>query len=1111
MNSLQQHCAPDTERVGFLYKNIPRFSALDLGGAIVTTLALGERSLSDEIVVWICAIGVVLLVRHLLLFEYRNTQRVLTDPTRWENFYALTALFTGSCFASLSFLLPLSPEQGAFLYLFYFGQIVARGFAYHSSWRSFICFALPLAAAEYVVLTGLGVRFSLSDAFALLIPLLAILGLILERRRTMKSAADASQQVQALQRTFKQVFDNAGIAMALVLNRKIMDCNDQCAAMFGYTRDELVGQSSRIFYREDATWEEFGEIGINAMQSGTSVSRDIPMRHKSGTDMVCDSTVSSLIPGLPELGVVATLTDVTATRRQASMLRESLLRQTVIFETAPVGIATFRNHVVEECNEFMAQLLGSTRGDLVGNTSERWFLSSHQWESRAKDVCETLARGEQCDYEEEFVRTDGSRVWCRVRGGALDSKEPVSGLSVYIFVDVTAQKIAKAELVKSQHQMALVLASSNSGIWDFNLGTNQLTLSDKFYEMLGIAPTCVENNLMRVIERIHPEDRERMEDAYWRHVCHRERIDETFRVKHECGTYLWVRGFGQAEWNANGHAIRFVGCINDVSETKRQEEEIKLQLEALKQAKLVAESASTAKSEFLANMSHEIRTPISAIIGLTQVALLEQPPEKHAKFLVRIDQASKTLLGVINDVLDFERIEAGRLDLEMLEFDVRDVSERVKSLVQQQALDKKIGFDWSIATNVPKKLTGDAARITQVLLNICSNAVKFTETGRVSVSISFEQNSAQNSLLRFAVLDTGIGITKEDLNRLFLPFSQADSSTTRRYGGSGLGLVICKRLVELMGGEITVASERGKGTKVGFTVLSGSDASIQEGESEKKPAKQYSINAPSLIGKRILIADDNETNLDIASALLRRTGAKVMMVGNGKQAMQVLNDALIVGETFDLLLLDIQMPELDGYDTARLIRADSALANIPIIAITASAMKHERAQCFAVGMNAVIAKPFFADELYGAIQSALGVKRNTSVEQVGATDSFGYARTVEFRGNDLLGFNTRRGIEQCAGDLALYMRALDNFGVECERSVRALRDSMDDDDSESVARILHNLKGLAALVGADEIYEVACSLEEAVRGAYATREAFGCLESLVGEFLMLQRSSPLQS
>jgi two-component system sensor histidine kinase/response regulator len=456
-------------------------------------------------------------------------------------------------------------------------------------------------------------------------------------------------------------------------------------------------------------------------------------------------------------------------------------------------------------------------------------------------------------------------------------------------------------------------------------------------------------------EILHPEDREGVIAAETE-ATKRGQFSLEYRVVARDGRVVWVRDEAAIVRDNEGHPRFWQGVIFDITERKRYEEE-------LGEAREAAESANRTKSAFLASMSHEIRTPMNGVIGMTGLLLDTDLAPEQREYAETVRISGQNLLTIINDILDFSKIEAGRMELEVIDFNPRNTVEEALELFAEQAHAKDLELANVIEPSVPTTLRGDPGRLTQVLTNLIGNAIKFTETGEVVLRASLVEETEDEAMVRFSVADTGIGMTPEQGSRLFEPFTQADASTTRRYGGTGLGLAVSKQLVELMAGEIGVESESGVGSTFWFT------ARFTKEPQEARPRPSA---PPDLRNLRVLVVDDNETNRKILHEQVVSWGMKNGMAEGGPQALEMLQEAVERGEPYDLMILDMQMPGMDGMELARRIKEDMDLASIHLILLTSLGMREDVEEVRRVGISAYLTKPVRQSRLFDAIATMIG-------------------------------------------------------------------------------------------------------------------------------------------
>lgn len=486
-------------------------------------------------------------------------------------------------------------------------------------------------------------------------------------------------------------------------------------------------------------------------------------------------------------------------------------------------------------------------------------------------------------------------------------------------------------------------------------------------------------------------------------------------------------------------------------------------LERLNQAVTHAEEASKAKSHFLAHMSHEMRTPMNSVLGMAQLALKREANPRQRDYLEKIHLSGEHLLGIIDDILNLSKIDAGKLSIETIDFELDKVTQNLVNLAAWQASEKGIKLTFDIDPGISRTLRGDPLRLSQILINYINNAVKFTEQGEIIIRARKIEESENDNLLRFEVQDTGIGIAKEEMAKLFQTFQQADTSTSRKYGGSGLGLVISKGLAELMGGEVGVESEAGKGSTFWFTVRLGKGSRLEllppeeDGSGGQCQADRLRTVLAAINGAHILLAEDNLFNQQVVVGFLEDSGANVSVASNGKEALD-----LLCQKRFDCVLMDVQMPGMDGLEATRLIRANPALAGTRVIAMTANATNEDRERCLAAGMDDFIGKPFKPNMFYATLakwlparpqQTYFPVTPSTpSVETTlgGDPNIIDLAVLAELMGND------RKKIREFA------LRFIESARI----GIAKIEAALENKDMAALGALGHHVKSPARMVGA---------------------------------------------
>ena len=658
-----------------------------------------------------------------------------------------------------------------------------------------------------------------------------------------------------------------------------------------------------------------------------------------------------------------------AERRSGNSKFEALVEQSL------AGIYIIQGDRFVYANPAFAQMLGFEHPQqIIGHVSVSELVAPADRQRVQQQLQLRLDQpGKEVSYGFTAVRRDGSTVELDVHGRGLQTMH--GNVIIGLALDVTDRRRNEFALQEKQALLDRMSALAQVGGWSIDVATGMGTRTDGAARILDLDPTRPESLTFHDgLKYFHGEHLQRISQTFKRAMEHGEPYALELQLTSAAGVSKWIRTQGAPVWH-NGRVVRIEGAIQDISEVHqaraalqahqdRLEQMVRERTAELEAARQEAERLSRIKSEFLANMSHEIRTPLNGVLGLAQIGLRDhQGPARQ--IFEQINASGRLLLGVINDILDFSKIEAGKLRIELQPFDLKALLERAVNTVRERADDKGLTLRIDLDDSLPSACVSDTLRLEQVLLNLLSNAVKFTPKGVVCLSAC-----AQDGRLMLAVTDTGIGMSAAQVERLFRPFEQADNSTTRRFGGTGLGLTISKRLVEMLGGEIRTHSEPGVGTR--FEVWLPLVTPVQTAVTEPSGANAGSApRVHRLEGLRVLVAEDNPVNQLVLGELLAIEGAQVTMCDSGSDALSQLQAQ--GRAAVDVVLMDIQMPGMDGYEATRLIRAFAP--DLPVIGQTAHAMAEEHHKCRTAGMVDLVVKPIELEALVAT------VKRHTGAAQ----------------------------------------------------------------------------------------------------------------------------------
>jgi PAS domain S-box-containing protein len=765
------------------------------------------------------------------------------------------------------------------------------------------------------------------------------------------------------------------------------------------------------------------------------------------------------------IGYLLIGTDNTARQQAEEALLKAGALQRAIFNSANFSsIATDAKGVIQIFNVGAERMLGYAAAEVMNKITPADISDPQELIARAKELSieigtlitpgfEALvfkaSRGIEDIYELTYIRKDGSRFPAVVSVTALrDAQDAIIGY-LLIGTDNTARKLVEAEQKKLDQRLrdqqfyTRSLIESNI---DALMTTDPSGIITDVNKQMETLTGCTRDELIGAPFKKYFTDPERAEAAIKLVLSQKKVTDYELTACARDGKQTVVSYNATTFYDRDRTLQGVLAVSRDVTERKLVEAE-------LQQAKAAAESASRTKSDFLASMSHEIRTPMNAIVGIADLLAKTPLNPEQDKYVQIFRRAGDNLLNLINDILDLSKVEASQLELERTGFSVKDHLEKVTEMVAGRAREKGLALVCEIAPNVATDLVGDPTRLRQVLINLLGNAIKFTESGEVSLRVAPDAASSVPTALRFTVSDTGIGIPSEKLGQVFEPFTQADSSTTRRFGGSGLGLTISKRLVELMGGRIWAESTVGKGSVFAFAVPFESWAAADRPTAA--PAGT-GFNAP-LPALRILLAEDSPDNCTITMAYLEDTPYRIEIAENGAIAFE-----RFVAGHYDLVLMDRQMPIMDGLTATRTIRAwEQANDRLPtpIIALTASALKRDREMCLAAGCTAFLTKPIKQEVLLQAIKDRSIVAPTSSKEESSRKE------TIFVRANPKI-----------ADLMPVFLR-------NCRQNVVAMLDALDRGDFETVEILGHGMRGAGGSYGFQAITEIGAALEQVAESA----------------------------
>ncbi|MFI8621236.1 CHASE domain-containing protein [Marinomonas sp. NPDC078689] len=944
---------------------------------------------------------------------------------------------------------------------------------------------------------GVGVLISLLSA--------TLLGVVRVSRQHRQEIISQQAKIAAI------VESSSDGIVGTTLDGIITSWNKGAEKIFGYKKSDVLGDSVYQLLIPDDRSEQERQI-FESIKKGEDVSHfDTVRKTKSGNKIPVSVAISPIYGASGYvIGASKSVRDISLQKSAEAKIRElnnslenqvkertaalqtlNLILNDVLNASSEIAIvATDLDGMITLFNSGAQRMLKYSSEEVIGQLTP---LSFH-FKDEILALKKSLENDTKTPIESELAtlfyhaihKKSDSREWTYIdkQGKHLDVSVVITPMHddkgvvigfLNMAIDITKQKKSNAKIISMRDQLLMAANVAQLGIWTWNVQTDELDWNDMMFQIYQQPITLKREGVtyQHWMERLHLEDKADFEQALQRTLQDGEAFDQMYRIVLPNESVRYIQARAHVELDRQGNVTSVTGINRDIT----QEYELETWL---RRAKEEADAASLAKSEFLANMSHEIRTPMNAVLGMLQLVQRTALDVKQADYIAKAHVAAKSLLGLINDILDYSKVDAGKLEIEHAPFSLTQLVSELDTLLSGLAMNTKVKLSYDIDSNIPAFLEGDHLRLLQVLTNLSSNALKFTLEGTVEVSIKQVFSRPEVSHLKFSVKDTGIGIDMRQKENIFEVFSQAESSTARRFGGSGLGLVISRRLVRLMGGELMVESVLGEGSHFYFSlVLPVVDEQEVAVITERLAATASLSSTNRLQGLRLLVVEDNAFNRQVAEELLQAEGAEVTLAEGGEEGVAAVLESDL--SAFDLVLMDMQMPNVDGLEATRRIRRDPRFTQLPIVAMTANVSKSDQEACLHAGMNDHLGKPLDIDLMICVICQHVGRFRKADVEPSACIESDAHVSQgmIENRRTEEVASIMAR----FANNKALYASLKESFLQETGVLLENLEQAMAQRDRQVLLKTAHSLKGSTGTMGLSACSNTMSDIEALLKSA----------------------------